>query len=88
MGEGEQTGTLMPAPVPTMVGLAWVKLLPFAVPPLQTEKALNPNEGEIYGCRIVHRMVLRAPGTPTPCNVSDVRVGVTWQGSAPLWPRH
>ena len=31
-----------------MVGLAWVKLLPFAVPQLQAEKALILNEGEIY----------------------------------------
>ena len=25
MGEGRQTGTLLPAPAPTMVGLAWTK---------------------------------------------------------------
>ena len=88
VGEGEQTGTLLSAPAPTMVGLAWVKLLPFTAPQLQTEKALNLNEGEMYRCRMVHRVVLRAQGTPTPCNVSDARVGVTWQGSVPLQPKH
>ena len=61
-----------------------VKLLPFGVPQLQTEKALILNEGGIYGCRMVHRVVLRAQGTPTCCNASDARVGVTWQGSVPL----
>ena len=88
MGEGEWTGILLTTPAPTMVGLAWVKLLLFAVPQLQIKKALNLNEGEIYGCRTVPRVVLRAQGTPTPCNVSDARVGVTWQGSAPLQPKH
>ena len=78
MGEGEQTGTPLSAPAPTMVRLALVKLLPFAVPLLQAEKVLNLNEGVIYGCRMVHRVVLRTPGTPTPCNVLDARVGVTW----------
>ena len=78
VGEGEQTGTLLSIPVPTMARLAWVKLLPFAALQLQTEKALNLNEGEIYGHRMVHRVVLRAQGTPTPCNASDARGGVTW----------
>ena len=77
LGEGEQTETLLSTPAPTMVGLAWVKLLLFAVSLLQTEKALNLNEGEIDGCRMVHGVVLRAPGTPTPCNVSDAMVGIT-----------
>ena len=87
MEEGKWTGTLLPTQAPTMVGLAWVKLLPFAAPQLQTEEVLNHNEGEIYGHRMVHRVVIRAQGTPTPCNVSDARVGVTWQGSAPLQPK-
>ena len=88
MGEGKWTGTPLSAPAPTIVELAWVKLLPFAVPLLQTKKALNLKEGKIYGHRTMHRLVLRAPGTPTPCNVSDARVGVTWQGSVPLQPKH
>ena len=87
MGEGKQIGTLLSAPALTMVRLAWVKLLLFAVPQLQTEKALILNEGGIYGCRTVHRVVLRAQGTPTHCNASDARVGVIWQGSAPLQPK-
>ena len=41
---------------------------------------------EIYRHRMVHRVVLRAQRTPTPCNVSDARVGATWQGSVQLQP--
>ena len=46
MGEGKGTGTSLSAPAPTMIRLAWAKLLPFAVPLLQTGKALNLKEGE------------------------------------------
>ena len=88
MGEGKQIGILLSAPAVTMVELAWVKLLPFAVPQLQTERPLILNEGGIYGQRMVHRVVLRAQGTPTHCNASDTRVGVTWQGSVPLQPKY
>ena len=88
MREGEWIGTLLSAPALTMVRLDWVKLLLFTVPQLQMEKALILNEGGIYGCRTVHRVVLRAQGTPTCFNASDARVGVTWQGSAPLQPKH
>ena len=64
VGEGEWTGTPLSTPAPTMVRQAWVKLLLFAVSLLQTEKVLNLKDGEIYGHRMVHRVVLRAPGTP------------------------
>ena len=62
VGEGEQTGTLLFAPAPTMVGLAWVTLLLFAAPQLKIENVLNLNEGGIYRHRMVHRVVLRAHG--------------------------
>ena len=88
MGEGEQIGILLTAPALTMVGLGWVKLLPFAVPQLQAEKALILNEGGTYGHRMVYRVVLRAQGTPTCCSASDARVGVTWQESLLLQPKH
>ena len=88
MGEGEWIGILLSGPALTMVGLAWVKLLPFAVPQLQAEKALILNEGGIHRHRMVHRVMLRAQGTPTRCNVSDARIGVIWQGSVPLQPKH
>ena len=71
VGESKWIGILLPTPALTMVGLAWVKLLPFTVPQLQTEKALILKEWEIYGHRMVQRVMLRAQGTPTPCNVSD-----------------
>ena len=87
VGEGEWTGILLSAPALPMVGLAWIKLLPFAVPQLQAEKALILNEGGIYGCRMVHRVVLRAQGTPTHCNASDATVEVTWRGNVPLQPK-
>ena len=74
MGEGEQIATLLSTPALTMVRLAWVKLLLFTVPQLQAEKALILNEGGIYRCRTVHRVVLRAQGTPTHCSASDARV--------------
>ena len=35
MEEGRQIGILLPAPVPTMDGLAWVRLPPLAAPLLQ-----------------------------------------------------
>ena len=87
MGEGELIGILLPASALTMFRLAWVQLLPFTVTQLQTEKALILKEGEIYGHKMVHRLVLRAQGTPTHSNVSDARVGVTWQGSVPFRPK-
>ena len=83
MGEGEQIGVLLPAPALTMVGLAWVKLLPLTAPQLQVERALILQEGGIHRHRMVHRVVLRAPGTPTCCNVSDARVRVIWQWNVP-----
>ena len=46
MGEGELTGTPLSATAPTMVRLAWVKLLPFTVLQLQTDKMLNLSKGE------------------------------------------
>ena len=88
VGKGKQIGILLSAPALTMAGLAWVKLLLFAVPQLQAEKALILNEGGIYGHRTVHRVVLKAQGTLTHCNASDATVGVTWQESAPLQPKH
>ena len=78
MGEGKWIGVLLPAPALTMVRLAWVKLLLLAAPQLQVERALILQEGGIHGCRMVHRVVLRAQGTPTCCNASDARVGVIW----------
>ena len=78
MGEGEQMGVLLPTPALIMVRLTWVKLLPLAAPQLQVERALILKEGGTQGCKMVHRVVLRAQGTPTHCNASDARVGVTW----------
>ena len=51
MGEGKQIGVLLPAPALTMVGQAWVKLLPLAAPQLQVERALIPKEGEYMGAK-------------------------------------
>ena len=87
MGEGEWIGVILPTPALTMVRLAWVKLLLLAAPQLQVEGALILQEGGIHGHRIVHGVVLRAQGTPTHCNASDVRVEVTWQGSVPFQPK-
>ena len=50
VGEGKWTGTPLSAPAPTMVRLAWVKLLLFAVPPLTTREVLTFREGEICRC--------------------------------------
>ena len=88
MGEGEQIGVLIPTPALTMVGLAWVKVLLLVAPQLQVERALILKKGGIHRCRMVHRVVLRAQGTPTHCSASDARVGVTWQGNVPLQPKH
>ena len=88
MGEGEDTETPLSTQAPTMVELAWVKLLPFAAPQLPTGKVLNPHVREICECRTVHRVVLKAQRTPTLCNVLDARVGVTWPESVLLQPKH
>ena len=61
-GEGKQIGVLLPTPALTMVRLAWVKLLPLAAPQLEVERALIVKEGGIHGCKMVHRVVLRAQG--------------------------
>ena len=87
MGEGEQIGILLPTTALTLVRLAWVKLLLFTAPQLQVERALILKEGGIHRCKMVHRVVLRAQGTPTCCNASDARVGVTWQWNVPLQPK-
>ena len=43
---------------------------------------------ETSKCRMVYRVVHKVPETPTPCNVLDVRVGVTCPGSMLLQPKH
>ena len=88
MGEDEWMGTLLSSQAPTMVGLAWAKPLPSAAPRSQMGKALNPHIRETCECRMVYRVVHKVPEAPTLCNVIDARVGVTWPGSALLWPQH
>ena len=77
-GRGQADRSTPTHPALTMVGLAWVKVLLLTAPQLQVERALILKEGGIHGHRMVHRVVLRAQGTPTHCNASDARVGVTW----------
>ena len=83
MGEDGQTGTLLSAQTPTMVGLAWAKP-PLAAPLLLTKPVPNPHTGEIKTCRPAYRVVHRVPEAPVPCNAIGVRAGATWLESVQL----
>ena len=88
MGKDRQTGTLLSAQAPTMVGLAWAKpLLPTALQ-LPTGQVSNPHVRETDMCRMVYRVVHKVLEAPTLCNVSGARVGATWPGSVQLWQHH
>ena len=78
MGEDKQTGTLLSAQTPTMVGLAWAKP-PLAAPLLLIKPVLNPHIGEIKIHKPVYRVVHRVPG-----NASGVRAGAIWPESVQL----